>query len=204
MPKHNKDYTNCVNMFRLEFRMNQESKSVLHAEARTPRNQHFFMVYLWSTQDDMFANVPAPPPSPDSVACFAQQNILYSKHPLLNLYLDTKIFYFLQDTVKLGRRALMALGWKIHTGRRVGELHFVRGLWDWGVVAHECLHAILHALRIVDGYRDVEDNTMRFDVYRGAAEEAMATLLQSMVMDICNDLAEADPGCRPPSGTFGL
>lgn len=124
------------------------------------------------------------------------------------LWPDQAMYEAAADVRKSGTNAMCCTDTWVDetTGRhfvqdRLGEIHFVSGLWDVNTVAHEVQHAILHRLRnLTPGPQRVIDENA--PTYSPEAEEVIAYEAGDWVEALLVWLTNEDPASPYPRNVF--
>lgn len=70
---------------------------------------------------------------------------------------------------------------------KLGEIHFICGMWDVEIVSHEVGHAVLHKIRMIGpSAQSIIDQD-------GSSEEDFCYLLGTMALNIYKLLWDTDP-----------
>lgn len=128
--------------------------------------KYYFHVFLWKDQDSYFKNTPKDVlPNEGSCGCAA---------------LSCSMIEVYEDGTDSGEIVFPKLG----------EIHFIKDNWDMNVVSHECLHMIIHRIRMLrlDFSKIIEQED--------DCEEDLCYMFGDLVDEIYRKLWEINPGTK--------
>jgi len=190
---HRKDLTRMVATARMSVNVDMTRRRIISPNAvNDGRKRRFVDVYLWQDQEALYANVHDSTPE-GGAACMQPMPSFWDIHPLLawSAWLDLKLFNFVHR--RLGTIVTECLGWpRNFTSRKVGELHFIRGIWSKYVVSHECLHLTILLARDTGALDEIMRDVRGPGYYEISPEEDFCTMHQSLFVDVYGFLREHD------------